>query len=268
MTTRPWILLVFLLHLLAPTAWADDAAMKLPTEPRALAHYTQGNRLYRLRKFDDAVAEYQAGAMIDPAPVFDYNLGQCYRQLGKHTEAIWHYERFLKNGQPSSERQSLVTGFLSQMRAEMERKAMSRSSANSAADPNRAAAPSGPSPTLPASPAAPVADHGGRWYSDHIGWGLVGAGVAGAGISGVLFLSSSSLRDDANLSPIESRREELRDTARTRERISLAIGAGGVALMVGGLIKLAIHPGEHPRARVASWRLGASPRGLVVLGRF
>ncbi len=265
---RPSILTLLLLCILATTAWADEPVMKLPTEPTALAHYTQGNRLYRLRKFDDAVAEYQAGAMIEPVAVFDYNLAQCYRQLGKYTEAIWHYERFLKNGQPGKERTALVTGFLSQMRTELERKAMTQPAQDTRLDPSPPPAPSGPAPTPSAGAEPSVTEHDERWYSDRIGWGLVGAGAAGAGISGVLFLSSSSLRDDANMSPIESRREELRDTARTRERIGLAIGAGGVALMIGGLIKLAIHPGEHPRARVASWRLGASPRGLVVLGRF
>jgi len=264
-TMRLSAFIVLWLCMFAPTAWADGSAMKVPTEPNALAHYTKGNRLYRLRKFDDAIAEYQAGAMIEPALAFDYNLGQCYRQLGKYVEAIWHYERFLKHAQPSKERQALVTGFLSQMRAELERKAMTQPPTDIPPDPSPAAARSGPAPALPASP---LSSSGERWYSDGIGWGLVGTGAAGIGIAGVLLLNSSNLRYDANVSTSESRRNELRDTATTRERIGMAIGIGGAVVMVGGLIKLAIHSSEQSRASASSWEFGASSRGVVVLGRF
>lgn len=39
---------------------------------------------------DVVIVEYNAGALVEPAPVFDYNLGQSYRQLGKYREALWH----------------------------------------------------------------------------------------------------------------------------------------------------------------------------------
>lgn len=51
-----------------------------------------------MREFDGAVKEYKAGALIESAAIFDYNLGQCYRQLGKYADAIWHYERCLRSG--------------------------------------------------------------------------------------------------------------------------------------------------------------------------
>lgn len=260
-------IILLLLNAFAPAVRADDAAMRLPADPSALAHYTQGNRLYRLRKFDEAIAEYQAGAMIEPALVFDYNLGQCYRQIGKYAEAIWHYERFLKHGQADKERQALVTGFLSQMRAELERKAMTQPPTDIPPEPNPPAARSGPTPALTSSPPLSGTGRSERWYSDGIGWGLVGTGAIGGGIAGVLFLSSSNLRNEAYASLSENRRTDLRDTANTRERIGMAIGVGGAVLMVGGLIKLAIYPSEPSRTRT-SWAFGASSRGLVVLGRF
>jgi hypothetical protein len=49
----------------------------------AREHLIRGNRLYNTRAFDAAIEAYKAGALAEPAPVFDYNLGQTYRQLGR-----------------------------------------------------------------------------------------------------------------------------------------------------------------------------------------
>ncbi len=193
MSRRPWSLgpvLVFFVLLcgLEPVARADDTAMKLPAEPAALTHYTQGNRLYRLRKFEEAIIEYQAGAMIEPVPAFDYNLGQCYRQLGKYTEAIWHYERFLKSGQPDSQRQALVTGFLVQMRAELERKAMTQPPTDSASDPRPSAV------SLPAAPPRPR----GLPLQRKLALGVGATGGAAVALGVVLGLRARSLDRDAD----------------------------------------------------------------------
>jgi hypothetical protein len=89
----------------------------------------RGNRLYGIRSFDQAIEEYKAGVLVEAAPVFDYNLGQCFRQLGKYQEAIWHdelwhYERFITRGDPQGEVLDVVNGFLAQMKSELDKKAM------------------------------------------------------------------------------------------------------------------------------------------------
>ena len=228
MTRRPWILALALVALCAidPAARADDSAMRLPAEPTALVHYTQGNRLYRLRKFEEAITEYQAGAMIDPAPVFDYNLGQCYRQLGKYTEAIWHYERFLKSGQPDGQRQALVTGFLVQMRAELERKAMTQPPTDSASDPRP-----------PPPPVASVPRTGMPLQRKL----AIGAGAAGGAlvVLGVGFgLHARSLDGEAvKLCPITScddpdEANALNERAQSNALYAtMAIGVGGAAIL-------------------------------------
>ena len=127
---RGWVLVVVTvlaaLAVLESGAWAGDPSLAGPKTPVAHEHFARGNRLYRIRQFEGAIAEYQAGAVLELAPVFDYNLGQCYRQLGKYADAIWHYERFLKNARPGSELSALVSGFLQQMRGELERRAMTQ----------------------------------------------------------------------------------------------------------------------------------------------
>src|SRR5882724_11088677 len=86
-----------------------------PTNHEACEHLDRGNKLYNLRSFDEAIREFKAGALIESAPVFDYNLGQAYRQLGKYKDALWHYDRFLNYGRPTGELLDAVTGFMAEM---------------------------------------------------------------------------------------------------------------------------------------------------------
>lgn len=264
---RPWIIIALLLFMLTPAAWADDPALTPPKDQDARLHFKQGNRFYRIRKFEEAIAEYQTGAMTEPAPVFDYNLGQCYRQLGKYTDAIWHYERFLKNGQPENELQALVTDFLRQMHAELDRKASTQPPTDIAPEPGPPASPPKNKPSSPTRPAEPMS-RSDPWYSDGLGWGLVAGGVLTATGATYLLASASDLRDEASINPDESRRLELRDAAHTRFMASAAFGAVGGALIAIGAVKLAIHTSEPSRAKSTSWAIGTSRGGIVVSGQF
>jgi tetratricopeptide (TPR) repeat protein len=270
MSPRLWLCAALMLGLFASPARADEPLLVEPEVPTARQHFVQGNRLYRVRKFDEAITAYQAGALIEPAPIFDFNLGQCYRQLGRYTDALWHYERFLRNG-PPAELRGLVTKLVQQVRAELVHKVMVQP------PPDVAAAPGAPH-TGRSAPSAPTADgssssaaHGGEhlpWYSDAVGWTLLGGGVLGAGSAGVLLATAFDLRDDASSSQDEVRRTALQDAARVRRLGSAALGIGSAVLIATGAIKLAIHASEQPRPRAGSWSLGVSPRGVAVLGRF
>jgi tetratricopeptide (TPR) repeat protein len=270
LTARSWIFIALSLCVLAPRAWADDPALAQPKAPEARAHYTQGNRLYRIRKLDDAVAAYQAGALIEPVPVFDYNLGQCYRKLGRHADALWHYERFLRNGRPEGELHALVTGFVRQLREELARTAPapppppSSAAADLAATPRRAEPTSMPVAVL----SQPAAMPGEQWYADRLGWGLVAGGAAAAGVATYLRVRAPGLRDEADSSLDEDQRLELRAAARARSIGGAVVGVGGAALIAIGVIKLASHRREPPRAASASWSLGLSGHGLAAIGSF
>lgn len=142
--TRRWLLIAALavvcLLLSASPALADDAFAK-PRSPVALEHLKMGNRLYRVREFDKAIEEYKAGALREDVPVFHYNLAQCYRQLGRHEEALWHYERFLQRGQPTGELEQATKDFIEQMKGELQKKkAMSQPPPKPDPDPQLAAA--------------------------------------------------------------------------------------------------------------------------------
>ena len=236
---------------IAVPAHADPLAR--PASPAARDHLIHGNRLYGIRSFEDAVAEYRAGALIEPAPVFDYNLGQCFRQLGKYPEAIWHYERFLSRGNPQRELLDAVHRFLAQMKAELDKTAMAQTPPEPA-----------PPPRIRLHDLA--IDRTQAWYEDEFGWGLAGVGFVAAAAGGGLLIDAASLDGEADVTTNQQIRDRLKDKAHTRNLLGAVIGLGGAGLLATGIVKLAVHPKE--RSRTTSWNIAVSGTGVMVLGRF
>jgi hypothetical protein len=263
-----WIVLVSfgLLVFLFDTAFADDAMAK-PKDAAAQQHLAAGNKLYRVREFAKAVDEYKAGALIEDVPVFHYNLGQCYRQLGKYEDAIWHYQRFIERGQPTGQVRGAVDAFLTQMRSELDKKAMTQQPVDPAPEPKRASEPKpAEQPGQPKTMKVKVP--GEPWYRDGIGWGLVGAGIIGVGISGALFVTANGIEDDANSEMVQTEREVLRDRASSRRVIGTIVGVGGVGLLVGGLVRLALRPADREVTVTTAFDVGITGDSVFVMGRF
>lgn len=231
-----------------------------PTKPAAITHFQQGNAHYKLRDFEQAVQEYKAAAFIEPAPIFDYNLGQCYRMLARYPDAIWHYKRYLQSGIATPEEATSITTWISEMTAEMEQRAKST--------PPTEPATMQPSPTQLAQPAMIDVD-AARWYQDALGWGLAGAGIAASGAGAALLVDAGSLRNDANAAPSQQQRDALRDTADSRALTGTILAIGGGALLVTGIIKLAIYDDTRSAStQAARWSVGISRSGAFAFGTF
>lgn len=244
---------------LASPAQADDALAK-PKNAIAQQRLAAGNKLYRVREFEKAVEEYKAGALVEDVPVFHYNLGQCYRQLGRYEDAIWHYERFLERGKPTGQLRGAVDAFLTQMRSELEKKAMSQPPVDPAPEPKPEPV-SQPKTTTIRIPGEP-------WHRDRLGWAITAAGLVGVGVSSWLLVSANGLDKDSNVQPLQAERQELRDRASSRRTIGTFVGIGGAALLVGGLVKLALHPDDRTETVTTSLNLGIAGDGIFVTGRF
>lgn len=250
---------VLVLLLASGVAFADDPLAK-PKDATAQQRLSAGNKLYRVREFEKAVDEYKAGALIEDVPVFHYNLGQCYRQLGQYKDAIWHYERFIERGKPTGQMRGAVDAFLTQMRSELEKKAMSQPPVEPAPEPKQ------PQPTPPKTTKVKIP--GEPWYRDRIGWSLAAAGVVGVGVSSALFVNAKSIESDANDQPIQTDREALRDRASGRRTIATIVGIGGVGLLAAGLVKLALRPPDREEIVTTSLNIGITGDGIFVMGRF
>ena len=260
-----WIFVCwFVMGLLtADSAFADDPLGK-PKDTAAREHLSQGNRLYRLREFEKAIEEYKAGALREDANVFLYNLGQCYRQLGKYEEAIWHYERFVSRAQPTGEMKTAIEDFVKQMKAELEKKAMTQAPVEPAPD----AKPVDPAPPPVAVTSVTSPSESSPWYTDGVGWALAGTGASAVALGGYLLLDAADLSDEANNEERQGVRQELRDKASTRRVIGAVVGVAGVGLLATGVVKLLRHPSAKERSSMASWDIGVSGRGLYVFGSF
>lgn len=244
------------------------AAPPLPVKPIAKEHLARGNKLYNLRSFEEAIVEYKAGALVEPSSLFDYNLGQCYRNLGQYEAAIWHYQRYLNREHPEGELLDNINGFIAQMRAELDHKAMTQKPIEPVPTDTLARVDSlakrAPEDKLAESAHPAHVTH--RWYQDGIGWGLAAAGASGVGV-GVAFLASASTqRTKANETRVQADYKRLADSADTRSTVGVVVTVSGAALLVAGVVKLALVP--RASTRTTAWTVGFTGEQFTLGGSF
>ena len=63
-----------------------------------------GENQYRLRRFDEAIAEYRKAYELKADPVFLFNIAECYRELGRDERALFFYRRFLSTAPGAANR--------------------------------------------------------------------------------------------------------------------------------------------------------------------
>jgi tetratricopeptide (TPR) repeat protein len=80
--------------LCAGTARAQDK----PTDAKAAAkeHYNRGTTFYDLRRYDEAIKEFDAAYQLKNDPAFLFNLAQSHRQAGNHDQAVYFYKTYLR----------------------------------------------------------------------------------------------------------------------------------------------------------------------------
>lgn len=242
----------------------NDASLAPPGDRAAARHVREGNKRHRVLKYAEAIDEYVAASLLDPAPSIHYNLGQSYRLSGQYENAILQYRLFVDRGAPGLAVRRLVECHIERMRSELQRSAST-------------APPTGPAPegTSQASIAAPPLSESAMegagqvepWYQDRLGLGLAGLGIVVAGAGAWLLADAASLDDDANHEHRDDVRVDLRDQSDSRRTWgTVGTGVGAVAL-VAGVVKLAITP-DAPRAAERSASVSFSPSGILLQGRF
>jgi hypothetical protein len=92
-------------------------------------------------------------------------------------------------------------------------------------------------------PAAPTV---APWYRDRWGWTLAGAGTALLASSVASVWSARGLQSDANREPVESTRRDLRDRADGRLLAGGILASTGAALVIAGVVRLALTEAPPP----------------------
>jgi tetratricopeptide (TPR) repeat protein len=66
--------------------------------------YDKATRFYYLRKYPEAVAEYEAIYLLSADPVMLYNIAQCHRQNDQPELALQFYKNYLRNAPAATNR--------------------------------------------------------------------------------------------------------------------------------------------------------------------
>jgi tetratricopeptide (TPR) repeat protein len=220
-----------------------------PRNPDAIEHLKRGQTYFDKGDFDKAIAEWEAGALIEPHVVWNFNFGQANRGAGRLERAKWNYERFVAQ---ASETPELAHAVKLAQRYIDEIETAIRSRPQGTLDDVTAGREDEPTATHDAKPApepaaADVAPTRGvpsvatRW-EDWTAWGLVGGGVL-VGVAGaLLYANGNSVEADAENETEQMRRRELFDDASVRQTSGLTIMGVGLVGAVVGVVKLAIPP--------------------------
>ncbi len=106
------------LLLAAATAYAE-AEITPEAEAQAKLHFRQGKAEFELGRFAEALAQYEKAYQIAPLPGLLFNIGQCYRNLGKYEKAIFAFRLYLRK-RPEAANRDAVLGLLRELRQKID----------------------------------------------------------------------------------------------------------------------------------------------------
>jgi tetratricopeptide (TPR) repeat protein len=91
-----------------PTPPAPTTEPLPDTDTRVAVLSALGERLYKLGRYDEAVAEYRRAYELRADPKFLYHIARCYRELGVGEQALFYYERYLAAAPNAPERDEVL----------------------------------------------------------------------------------------------------------------------------------------------------------------
>ncbi|HUH03110.1 MAG TPA: tetratricopeptide repeat protein [Kofleriaceae bacterium] len=85
-----------------------------PDLERAKKLFYQGQKLFDLRRFEQALEKYEAAFEAKAIPDFLFNIGQCHRNLDNFDEAIFSFRRFLQL-EPETPRREQIEALIAEL---------------------------------------------------------------------------------------------------------------------------------------------------------
>jgi len=95
-------------------AIAQPAPADATVEARARALYDEGDRLYNLAEYEQAIERFKEAYKLLPEPLFLYNIAQAYRQKGDCASARTFYRNYLRAA-PEAENRAKVEQRIAEM---------------------------------------------------------------------------------------------------------------------------------------------------------
>lgn len=146
---------------------AEEAVTGTEAEAEAMALYAQGEEHYTAGRYDEALSAFKQAYQRLPTPLLLVNIGQCFRQLGDHGNAVRALERYLAD-EPEADNRAEVEELIAAERALLPK-------------------PAAPPPTAQTAAAAPK-DRGGEEGAPDNGvlWMAVGGAALALAVGGVV----------------------------------------------------------------------------------
>jgi tetratricopeptide (TPR) repeat protein len=232
---------ISLLAMAAPSALADQKS-------EAKAHIEQAMIHHGNNRFVEALADLEAAYRLDPEPDLLFAIGQVNVKLGRCADAVSYYERFLATkpeaGPAAATREAIMvckTKIAKEVRTEPRPEPEPKPEPEPDPEPEVATSPDpGTLEPEPQPPRVDTPDGPRPWYKDPIGGALVGGGVV-AGVVGILFYRSATADlDRAESADTYEQSEDLIDRAKGRRTIGAIVGASGLVLVAGGVVRYLI----------------------------
>jgi tetratricopeptide (TPR) repeat protein len=232
--------------------------------PEAKRRFERGLVLFEAKRYDEAIAEFDAAYKLDPRREILFAWAQTERLSGDCPSAVILYRRFLDSD--PEERHAVIAR---EKQALCERSLSTRPEGAPTEAPSLQPAPAPTPSTVTPTSAVRVTDHS-PWYEDVLGDALLGTGVVGLGIGTWGIVSSVSENDAANAA-VDSRLYNQRIDRAQRDRTIGIVGlAGGGAFVAAAIFRYATRSsGSEPDEAIASslW-LDGDATGFVVRGQF
>jgi tetratricopeptide (TPR) repeat protein len=86
----------------------NDPGAVSDTDARVAAAAALGERLFKLGRYDEAVAEYRRAYELRADPRLLYHIAECYRELGAKQQSLFYYERYLAAAPDAPERDEVL----------------------------------------------------------------------------------------------------------------------------------------------------------------
>lgn len=241
-----------------------------PTDAKALDHLRLGNRHLDLEHYDEAIEEYEAGALAEPVPIFWLNIGLAHRKAGRYADAARAYRTFLAKISDASD--------AAEIRAQVEE--IIRAMDDAANKPPTQAEPLAsvgtteqePSPEPREPRSEPVSRlTTGRKISLFLG----GSGLVALGAGVVFGIRSRGYEDDAALlcpaatcDDADRANELLQDADDAGRTANVAYVAGGIAVAGAAALWFLMGPEPSSSTVVAGPYVSPASAGVQLTARF
>ena len=233
MTNRkPYFLVVLLCLIPASVRAQGDTDL-------AKGYYKLGVELYNRADYEEALVQFKKAFKYSGKAALLHNMARCYESLGRHEEAVAHYERYLEEGKPADA--AMISARIGNLKRLIERKKTPapKPAPVSASQPTPAPAPAtkpagSDTPKPPDKPTPAPAPSRSRPLRT-TGWILVGVGAASLVAGIILGKSASDAASNLEDDNADKKGVEYADVMKDVEHGQSMQNAQIATLVVGGV---------------------------------